>query len=194
MRKRILEAALVAACVSTAAQAGWQDQASQADAQRLSQLDESRSKGLEAAQSGGDMAAIHEALDGAPASISGDALTGNWHCRSMKLGGMMPSIVYKWFTCRISHRGGGLFLEKLNGTQRTAGFLYPDSNGFVYLGASSETREPPHAYSGNGASVGATLTPDDQIGLFTASSSRAARVEFPYPVQESVFDILELRR
>lgn len=194
MRKPILEAALIALFVSTAAQASWQDEVSRFDQQRISKLDEARSKGLSEASRGGDMAAIHEALDPNPAQISGDALTGTWRCRSMKLGGMTPSIVYTWFTCRISNRGGGLFLEKVTGTQRTAGFLYPDANGFVYLGASSAKNEPPHRYSGNGASAGAGATPDDQIGLLTASSARAARVEFPYPVQESTFDILELRR
>jgi len=194
MRKRILEAALIAACFATTAQAGWQEQASPYDAKRFARLDESRSKGLAEAQAGRDMSAIREALDGAPASISGDALTGNWHCRTIKLGGLAPSLVYTWFNCRISHRGGGLFLEKVSGSQRMGGFLYPDANGFVYLGASSAKNEPPHAYSGNGASVGAVVTPDDQIGLFTASSTNAARVEFPYPVQESTFDILQLRR
>ena len=194
MRKPIAEIALIALCLSTAAHAGWQDQASQFDQLRLSKLDESRAKGLAEAQSGSDMSEIHEALDPAPASISGDALVGDWRCRTMKLGGMAPSVVYTWFKCRISNRGGGLFLEKITGSQRMGGFLYPDANGFVYLGATSAMHEPPHAYPGNGASAGATATPDDQIGLLTASSTNEARVEFPYPVQESTFDILELRR
>ncbi len=64
----------------------------------------------------------------------------------------------------------------------------------VYLGASSVTGEPPHAYSGNGASAGATATPDDQIGILTAISSNHLRLEMPYPVQESTFDVLELKR
>jgi hypothetical protein len=179
---------------ATAAYAGWQDHASPFDQQRLMQLDESREKGLSEAAKGGDMAAIREALDPAPAAISGDALVGDWRCRTMKLGGMAPSVVYTWFKCRIARRGGGLFLEKLNGTQRMGGFLYPDAKGFVYLGATSAMHEPPHPYPGNGASAGAKATPDDQIGLLTASNAHEARVEFPYPVQESTFDILELRR
>ena len=194
MRQRINSLVIAFALVSTAAYAGWQDHASPFDQQRLMQLDESRNKGLAEAQSGGDMVAIHEALDPAPAAISGDALTGEWRCRTMKLGGMAPSVVYKWFKCRIENRGGGLFLEKLTGTQRMGGFLYPDAKGFVYLGATSAMHEPPHAYPGNGASAGAQATPDDQIGLLSASSAHEARVEFPYPVQESTFDILELRR
>ena len=37
-------------------------------------------------------------------------------------------------------------------------------------------------------------TPDDQIGILTAIDSRHARLEMPYPVQESTFDVLELKR
>lgn len=196
MRKRINSYTIAFAILisASAAHAGWQDHATPFDQQRLMQLDESREKGLSEAAKGGDMAAIHEAIDPAPAPVPPGALTGTWRCRTIKLGGMAPSVVYKWFKCRIAHRGGGLFLEKLNGTQRMGGFLYPDAKGFVYLGATSAMHEPPHAYPGNGASAGAKATPDQQIGLFTASSTHEARVEFPYPVQESTFDILELRR
>jgi len=196
MRKPINKFAIaIAACAfATAAEASWQDHATPFDQERLMQLDESRVKGLSEAASGSDMAAIHEALDPAPAAMSGDALVGDWRCRTMKLGGMAPSVIYAWFKCRISNRGGGLFLEKLTGTQRMGGYLYPDAKGFVYLGATSAMNEPPHAYPGNGASAGAKATPDDQIGLLTASGANEARVEFPYPVQESTFDILELRR
>ncbi len=196
MRKPISKFAIVlAACAfATAAQAGWQDQASAFDQQRLSKLDESRAKGLAEAASGGDMKAVHEALDPQPYPVPPGALTGIWRCRTMKLGGMAPSVVYGWFKCRITDNKDGLFLEKLTGTQRMNGVLYDDSRGFVYLGATSAMHEPPHAYPGNGASAGASATPDDQIGLLTASSANEARVEFPYPVQELTFDILELRR
>lgn len=196
MRKRINSFAIAFAISisATAAYAGWQDQASQFDQQRLSKLDEARAKGLAEAAKGGDMAAIHEALDPAPVPVPPGALAGEWRCRTIKLGGMAPSVVYRWFKCRITDNEKGLFLEKLTGTQRMNGVLYDDSKGFVYLGATSAMHEPPHAYPGNGASAGAKVTPDDQIGLFTASSAKEARVEFPYPVQESTFDILELRR
>jgi hypothetical protein len=53
--------------------------------------------------------------------------------------------------------------------------------------------EQPHRYSGNGASAGAEATPDDQIGRMTATSN-GARLEMPYPVQESRMDVVELRR
>ncbi len=64
----------------------------------------------------------------------------------------------------------------------------------MYLGASSVTGEPQHVYSGNGASGGAAATPDDQIGMLTAMSAHHARLEMPYPVLESTFDVIELKR
>jgi hypothetical protein len=195
MRAKLSGVAFAAlALFSTPALAGWQDQATQADAQRLARLDEARSAGLSQAQAGGDMAAINAALGPAARDASGGAFLGTWHCRQMKLGGVTPSIVYKWFTCRISERGGHLFFEKVSGTQRTRGWLYPDGGSLVYLGASSAKGEPPHTYSGNGASLGAAQTPDDQIGRLSMIGSGHARLELPFPVQESTFDVIELRR
>ncbi|MDE2133061.1 MAG: DUF4893 domain-containing protein [Alphaproteobacteria bacterium] len=181
-------------CLSTAATAGWQEHASAFDAQRLSRLDESRAKGLDEATRGAsaaDLAAIHSLLDAQPVSGS---LAGNWRCRTIKLGGLTPDVIYTWFRCRISERDGALFFEKLSGTQRMSGFLYPQDGDFVYLGASSVKGEKPHAYSGNGAEAGAAATPDDQIGVLSLLADGRARLELPYPLQESTFDVIELKR
>jgi hypothetical protein len=182
------------ALLTTPAFAGWQDQASQADAQRLSRLDEARQRGLSEAQSGGDMGRINEALGAPSHGASAGEFAGIWRCRQMKLGGMTPSIVYSWFTCRISDRGGHLFFEKVNGSQRTQGWLYPDGGTFVYLGAQSARNEPPHAYSGSSPSLGASQNPDDQIGRLSMIGAGHARLEIPFPIQESTFDVIELRR
>jgi hypothetical protein len=181
-----------------AALAGWQDAASAFDASRLGKLSESRAKGISEAEQGApreDLAAIHSVLDAQPTQISVGALTGIWRCRTIKLGGMTPDVIYSWFKCRIGGRDGRLTFEKLTGSQRSYGTLYPDtSGGYVYLGASSVANEPRHFYSGSGASVGAPGTPDDQIGLLLATGAKSARIEFPYPVQESTFDVIELKR
>jgi hypothetical protein len=169
------------ALLTTPAFAGWQDQASQADQQRLSRLDEARQRGLSEAQSGGDMGAIQEALGPPSRGASAGEFAGTWRCRQMKL-------------CRISNRGGHLFFEKVNGSQRTQGWLYPDGGTFVYLGAQSARNEPPHAYSGSSPSLGASQTPDDQIGRLSMIGSGHARLEIPFPIQESTFDVIELRR
>ncbi len=200
MRPNPFKLALAAAaltCAATAASAGWQDQASAFDQHRLSLLGEAKQKALAEAQAGtgtGDASAIRAALEPTSHAPNPGELSGAWRCRTLKLGGVTPYVVYAWFNCRISTRGGGLFLEKTSGSTRTSGYLYPGDGGMVYLGAGYVSGEPPHAYSGNGASAGASATPDDQIGILTAIDARHARLEMPYPVQESTFDVLELKR
>ena len=194
---RTILAAAVLALTATAASAGWQEQASDFDKGRLAALGEAKQKALGEAKGGqgaGDASAIEAALGPASHAPSAGEVTGSWRCRTIKLGGISPYVVYGWFNCRIAMRGGGLWLEKTSGSQRTSGFLYPGEGGLVYLGASSVTGEPQHAYSGNGAAAGAAATPDDQIGLLTAISANHLRLEMPYPVQESTYDVLELRR
>jgi hypothetical protein len=183
------------ALFATAAQAGWRETASAYDQDRLSKLEEAKAQALGEAASGADMATIRAVLDPAPAPASDGALTGAWRCRTIKIGGMTPSVVYSWFSCRISDRGGHLFFQKLNGSQMTSGWLYPNGDGtFVYLGATTMRGEKRRVYSGNGASAGAPATPDDQIGLLSAIGDGHARIELPYPVQESTFDVIELKR
>jgi hypothetical protein len=197
MRALAIGALLISAFVfgASAAWAGWQDDASAYDQNRLSKLEEAKAKALSEASAGPDMATIHAVLDPAAESASAGALAGNWRCRTIKLGGMTTDVVYSWFRCRISDREGGLWFEKITGSQRVAGRLYPnESGGFVLLGAMSVGNEPPHRYSGSGASAGADATPDDAIGLLESTGGRSARIEFPYPVQESTFDVIELKR
>lgn len=198
MRVRKAEAALALLVLTCAASAGWREDASPADVQRLDQLTEARAKGLAEAESAkpSERAAITSILQAGP--VSAGRIAGTWKCRTMKLGGVSPAIVYSWFSCRISERGGRLYFEKLGGSQRTGGYLYPDAGGYVYLGASyvhyNGAHEKPPQYSGTGASAGAAQTPDDQIGRLTVTYDGRARLELPYPVQESTFDVIELKR
>jgi hypothetical protein len=193
LRVLLLTSAL--ALAATTAQAGWLDVASPRDAQRLGQLQESKEKGMQEAAAGPDMAVIHAVLDPASQRTSDGEARGAWRCRTIKLGGMTPSVVYSWFTCRIADRGGHLYFEKISGSQRVSGWLYPDqSGGLVLLGANTVNGEPQRRYSGSGASAGADATPDDAVGVLTAIGSGHARIEFPYPVQESTFDVIELKR
>ncbi|HEX4081181.1 MAG TPA: DUF4893 domain-containing protein [Rhizomicrobium sp.] len=191
----ILFAVLAALATAPAAQAGWQNEVSPYDAGRLAKLDEARAKGLAQASPGRDIRLIRAVLDPQPQPVSARELQGDWRCRTIKLGGMTPDVVYSWFRCRIDERGDRLVFAKLSGTQRLTGYLYRrDPDGFVLLAGYSVKGEPPHRYSGNGPSAGAAATPDDAVGLLVATGPRAARIEFPYPVQESTFDVIELKR
>lgn len=195
-------ALFVLLCVAGAANAGWRENASPFDAQRLDQIAQARNKALALAHAGGkaaDLAAIDSILYARPVTATAGALTGTWSCRIMKLGGLTPEIVYTWFRCRIAEKNGKLTFEKLTGSLRTSGTLYPAGQGFVYLGASYVGTgygrpEKRPVYSGTGAAAGAPATPDDQIGLLSLLADGRARLEMPYPVQESVFDVIELKR
>ena len=107
---------------------------------------------------------------------------------------MASYMVYDgWFSCAIRSHNGGLMLQKTNGTQRFMGMLYPENGAWVYLGAWSAKGEPWHGYSGASASVGASVTPDDQIGLLTGIGDNHLRLEIP-AVQESLLDVVEFKR
>ena len=184
--------------MATPVLASWEDVASPYDVKRLSRLDEARARGADAARSGSierDSAAVQSALAGSVHRLSRGEIVGNWRCRTAKAGGILPPVGYSWFHCRVSERDGHLFFQKLNGSQRVAGWLYPhESGGFVLLGAWSVKGEPMHMYSGNGVSAGARSSPDDAVALVSSAGSGRVRLEFPFPGEESVYDVMEMRR
>jgi hypothetical protein len=183
--------------VATPAFAGWQDQASPADIDRLVQLPQIRAAAIADAQRGdgrGDFRALPRVLEPEGRAVPARALMGNWRCRQMKLGRMSSYMVYDaWFTCNIRPYNGGLLLQKMNGSQRFVGFLFPENGAWVYLGASSARGEPWHNYSGRSPAIGAQTTPDDQIGLLAGIGNNHLRLEIP-AVQESLLDVVEFTR
>jgi hypothetical protein len=183
--------------VATPAFAGWQDQASPADIDRLVQRPQIRAAAIADAQRGegrGDFRALPRVLEPEGRAVPARALMGNWRCRQMKLGRMSSYMVYDaWFTCNIRPYNGGLLLQKMNGSQRFVGFLFPENGAWVYLGASSARGEPWHNYSGRSPALGAQTTPDDQIGLLAGIGNNHLRLEIP-AVQESLLDVVEFSR
>lgn len=198
MGVRIHDVVLAVALTASPAFAGWQDQASPADIDRLVQLPQIRQAAIADAQAGnsgrGDVRALARVMDADGHGIPANALMGNWRCRQMKLGRMTSYMVYDaWFSCNIRPYHGGIILQKMNGSQRFIGFLYPENGAWVYLGASSARGEPYHNYSGRTPSIGAEVTPDDQIGLLTGIGNNHLRLEIP-AVQESLLDVVEFSR
>lgn len=190
-----LAAALV--ICATPAFAAWQDRASSYDAERLSHLDESRAKAMQEAQGAPekDLAAARAVLNRNSHAVPLASLKGTWRCRTIKLGGMAPVVVYDWFTCRIGEEHGHPYFEKQTGTQHFGGSLYPhESGGFVFLGGMNWSKDKQALYSSGRASLGAQTTPSDAVGLLSSIGPNVARIEFPYPAQESTFDVIELRR
>ena len=189
--------ALAFTLAATPVFAGWQDVAHPADVARLQALPQIRDEAMADAQRGegrGDAAAIPRVMQPQGHAVSANALIGNWRCRQMKLGRMSSYMVYdQWFSCNVRPVNGGLLLQKMNGSQRFVGFLFPDRGAWVYLGASSARGEPYHNYSGASPALGAQVTPDAQIGLLTGIGDNRLRLEIP-AVQESLLDVVEFAR
>jgi hypothetical protein len=161
------------------------------DKARLAALDTSRDEAVARARAQGDPAAVRvldDVLAGQLQSVrDGFAPLGAWRCRTIKLGREVPITVYGWFNCRIVEDGVGYRLEKLTGSQRTAGYLYDDTDtALIYLGALSYAGEPLGRYGANAER--------NMPGRLVRTAPGAMRIEFPKPVHESDFDILELRR
>ena len=192
-------AATALIALTASASADWRNQISDYDAGRLTSLEQSRGDAVHQAQTRGgtgDFRAIRETFGADAHGVPEQSLFGAWRCRQMKLGGMTGYAVFSWFPCRISRvKGGGIWFQK-EGTQRMAGYLYPEQGGlWIYLGAQSAKGEPLHRYSGRYASIGAVTTPDDQIGALVGIGRNALRLDLPTPsTQESDFDAIELVR
>jgi Domain of unknown function (DUF4893) len=195
--RKTVFAALALLALTGTAHADWRDQVSPRDVDRLAHLNNARDDALAQARTrggSGDSHAIRQVLDPASRSVPEQALYGNWRCRQIKLGGASGYYVFSWFNCRISRTDGGIRFEK-SGTQRMAGFLYPQEGMWVYLGAQSAKGEPLHHYSGYSRTAGGDTNPDDQIGVLVGIGNNHLRIDLPLPgTQESDFDTIELVR
>ena len=162
-----------------------------ADKQRLASFDKTRAEAIAEAKKGGapeDVATLEKILAGKDLAFSESFdFTGNWRCRTVKLGGNLPLTVYGWFKCRVSDDGSGWKLEKLTGSQRTSGAFYSDSDKrLTYIGAAHYADEKPKRYASD---------PDrDQVAYVLRPDEKRVRLEFPSPKYESTLDILELER
>ena len=167
-----------------------------ADKQRLANFDATLKDALAEARAGGsaeDVNILDEALAGDPLPLAeGFDAEGNWRCRTIKVGAkgdLLPLVVYADFRCRIvATAGGGLRFEKISGSQRTAGTLYPyDRDRLGYAGSAW------YGYEKGPKPYGAD--PErDEVGLLVRVSRERLRLELPSPRYESQFDIIELRR
>ena len=160
-----------------------------ADKTRLENYDGTREAALEEAK-GGDAVEVAEldALLAKPLLSTPDFdLGGEWRCRTTKVGGLSPLVVYGWFKCRVSDDGSGWKLEKTSGSQRTTGRFYDDGETrLIYLGSFYVAGEAPKPYGSGPES--------DQVGYAFRTGPAEWRIEFPAPHYESKLDILEFRR
>jgi hypothetical protein len=111
--------------------------------------------------------------------------SGDWRCRYIKLGGDPALTVYGWFSCRIFDDGAGWVVQKIDGSQRSMGRLYNlPQERLLYLGALHYAYEEPIWFGDDHAR--------NQLALLSRLDDGRMRLEFPAPLVESEFDILEL--
>lgn len=161
------------------------------DKVRLASHETTKAQALSEARKGGEPADIAKLNDifAAPTLGFGENfdMTGNWQCRTIKLGKTTPLVIYSWFKCRVTDDGSGWMLEKISGSQRTKGRFFTDSDTrLIYLGSGFIAGEKPKKY-GSGADT-------DEVGYAYRMSTNSFRIEFPSPALESILDVLELKR
>ncbi len=160
------------------------------DKERLAGFDAARTKAIGEARAGGsaaELATLDAVLAGAPQTILGTDIRGDYRCRTIKLGGTLPLTIYGWFKCRIDEDDLGYRLTKTTGSQRFSGhFIDESETRLVFWGAGHYGDEKPRAYKAD---------PDrDMVGYLMKAGAKRYRLELPLPKFESTLDIIELER
>ena len=144
---------------------------------------------------GADLDMMIEALSGKalPADQAVPILAGDWSCRMIKVGGLLPVTAYSPFSCRMTTDGG---FEKLTGSQRTKGQIYRDGDRLVYLGTGFIAGDRPPAYAELPEQADIQADPQrlPEVGVVEMVSQTKGRILFPSPQLESRFNILLLTR
>lgn len=137
-----------------------------------------------------DLATLEAALAGSASDIPPAELAGEWRCRTIKLARNeeLPLVIYASFRCLMHDDSAGLRLEKLTGSQRTKGTFYDiGETKLGYVGTLALGDEPNAPKYGEDPER-------NQVGYLIPVSATHMRLEFPSPVYEADFEVLELRR
>ena len=196
MRTLLACAALtIAACTTTQTTApthSWRQVVTEADRVRLRDWRTAFMRALEQARAGGNRAEVEREgkLLEPDAALGGPIPNGDYRCRAIKVGakseGLLNYIAYPPFRCRISQQGRVQHFDKLSGSQRPHGTIYPaDQLRSVFLGTmvlGDETRA--YQYGRD---------PErDLAGWVERIGDNRWRILFPYPHYESTLDVIEL--
>ena len=171
----------------------WRDVATSADRERLRDWRSTFVNALGAARKAGHSNEIAKegALLEPDAAIGGQPLPdGMYRCRVIKVGakseGMLDYVSYPAFTCRVRAERELKRLEKLTGSQRYVGLIFPnDAMSEVFLGTlvlGDETRAMQYGED-----------PDRNIaGYIQRIGPNRWRMLMPKPQFESQLDVMEL--
>ncbi|MRX51584.1 DUF4893 domain-containing protein [Paracoccus sp. S-4012] len=169
------------------------------DAERLAALPEAYGNALREALAGAsadDIEGLVAALSGAPQPVPPEALAGDWRCRTIKVGGLTPMTAYDPFRCRVTAEGGRVLFEKLTGSQRVRGEVHEAEEGLVLLGVGYIAGDTPPDYAALPEEIDAGASPQITAdpGVIEMTGPDSGRILFPYPMLESVMDVLVLSR
>ena len=171
----------------------WRDVATSADRERLRDWRKTFVDALAAARKSGHSTEIAKeaALLHPDSALGGQGLpNGMYRCRVIKLGakseGMLDYVAYPAFSCRVRADHDLQRLEKLSGSQRYVGLIFPnDAMREVFLGTlvlGDETRAMQYGED-----------PDRNVaGYIERIDDRRWRLIMPRPQFESQLDVMEL--
>ena len=174
---------------------GWRAAVMQDDLDRLRASSATFAAALSEARAAGHGAsvdALGKVADPNAALPLGDLPTGNFRCRTIKLGTFegngngLAYIDYPFFTCRIRPEQGVHGFAKLTGSQRQVGLLFPDdAYRSVFLGTlvlGDEERAMRYGADPQ----------RDVVGAFQRIGPNEYRLLIPEPRYESRLDIIHL--
>ncbi|UVO55451.1 DUF4893 domain-containing protein [Sphingomonas sp. SUN039] len=171
----------------------WRALASRDDLRRIRTWRDAFVEALAEAAASGDtarVAAEGNLLD-PDAALDGAAIpAGRYRCRTIKLGSAgakgLGFVAYPGFDCRVSVQGAATVFEKLGGSQRPTGRLYPGgAQRQVFLGTLVLGDEIRALGYGRDATR-------DMAGAVERIGPQRWRLVFPYPRFESTLDVIEL--
>jgi hypothetical protein len=168
------------------------------DDARLEQGDAAFGRAVRKAMARGaaaDVAILAEVMAGTPGLLAPE---GSWSCRTLKLGGEPPLVVYGTFRCRIEPSGRDSWaIVKETGSQRLEGEIWPGDVLNLYLGVGFVGDRPATDYEGFLSLEQAPVEPGQtvpQVGIFEQMGPDRARLLLPSPLLESDYDIIYLTR
>ncbi|HEX6376068.1 MAG TPA: DUF4893 domain-containing protein [Allosphingosinicella sp.] len=175
------------------AAASWRAVATAYDRERMRKWRTAWVRALAKAQAGGhasEVASEGVLLDPDAALKTAAPPTGDYRCRTLKLGGqsegLLDYVAYPHFDCRITAGAGAMDFVKLTGSQRPVGRLFADSDRrLIFLGTLQLGDERGILRYGHDRQR-------DMIGLLERVGERRWRLAFPYPAFESTLDVIEL--
>jgi len=163
------------------------------DMDRLSNLYNSRTKGLSAALKSTNQVnreIVAKFFENDFVKINdANSIAGKYQCRTIKLGGLGDITIYKWFKCEIWAEARALLVKKTTGSQNFMGILSANEAGLNYSGALSYGYEKIYKMYGEDKER-------NQVGCLNAINQNMEHfiLELPEPKVESFHDIIEFKK